>query len=104
MPEYIIAYRGKQQKPASPEEGAKSMAKWQAWIGDLGAAAINPGTPLGKSWLVSSDGVSDDAGPHALTGYTIVAADDIEAALEIAKDCPYLEMGSVEVAQIMKMQ
>jgi hypothetical protein len=101
MPEFIIAYHGGRE-PASPEEGAKHMERWQAWVVSLGDAAVNPGTPLGKSKIVSATGVSD-AGPDALTGFTIVNADDMDAALEIAQACPFVEIGSVEVAQVMSM-
>ena len=57
MPNYILAYHGG-KKPETPEEGAEGMAKFQAWVRDLGDAAINPGTPLGMSKTVSADGIS----------------------------------------------
>lgn len=104
MANYIIAYRDGGKTPESPEEGARHMAKWKTWIGDLGDAAVNPGTPLGKSKIVSTDGVSDHAGPNSLTGFSIVKADDMDAALEIAKACPYLDFGTVEVAEVMEMK
>jgi len=68
MSNYIIAYHGG-KKPESPEEGAKHMAKWQAWIEGLGDAVINPGTPLGKSKFLSSDGVSDGDGSNPWSGF-----------------------------------
>ena len=102
MSNYIIAYHGG-KKPDSPEEGAKQMARWQAWLGGLGDAVVNPGTPLGKSRIVSSDGVSEDGGSNPLTGFSIVEADSMDAALEMAKECPFLEMGTIEVAEVMKM-
>ena len=103
MSNYIIAYHGG-KKPESPEEGAKHMAKWQAWVDGLGDAAVNPGTPLGKSRIVSADGVSDDGGSAPMSGYSIVEADSMDAALEMAKACPFLETGgTLEVAEIMKM-
>ncbi len=102
MPEYIIAYHGGKE-PESPEEGAKGMEKWQAWMGGLGEAIVNPGTPMGSNKTVTSDGVSDEDGPNRLTGYTIVKADNIDAALEMAKTCPFLEMGTLEVAELMQM-
>jgi len=103
MPNYIIAYHGG-NKPESPEAGAAHMAKWKAWIGDLGDAAVNPGTPLGNSRIVSSKGVSDDGGPNAMSGYSIVAAGDMDAAIEIARACPFLDTGgTLEVAEIKKM-
>ncbi len=80
------------------------MARWQAWLGDLGDAVVNPGTPLGKSRIVSSDGVSDDGGPNPLTGFSIVEADSMDAALEMAKACPFLDIGTIEVAEVMEMK
>jgi len=103
MSHYIIAYHGG-RKPESPEEGARHMEKWKTWIGGLDDAVINPGTPLGKSRIVSSDGVSDDGGGNPMSGYCIVEADSMDAALEIAKGDPFLELGgTLEVAEIMKM-
>ncbi len=104
MPNYIIAYHGG-EKPESPEEGAKHMAKWKAWVGGLGDAVVNPGTPLGKPKTVSSGGVSDDGGSNPLLGFSIVKADSMDAALEMAKECPFLEGGgTIEVAEVMEMK
>ncbi len=102
MPEYIIAYHGGKE-PESPETGPAQMEKWKAWIGDLGDAVVNPGTPLGESKFVSSTGVSDDGESEALTGFSIVEADSMDAALDMAKNCPFLEMGTLEVAEVMHM-
>ena len=102
MPEYIIAYHGGTE-PESPEEGAKGMAKWQAWMGGLGDAMVNPGTPLGMNMTVTSDGVSDEGGSNRLSGYSIVKADDMDAAIEMAKACPFLEIGTLEVAEVRQM-
>ena len=103
MSNYIIAYHGG-SKPASPEEGASQMEKWKQWIADLGDAAINPGQPLTNTRIVSSEGVSDDGGTNPMSGYSIVAADSMEAALEIARACPFLETGgTLEVAELMSM-
>lgn len=77
--------------------------KWKAWIGDLDDAVVNPGTPLGKSKFVSSSGVSDGGESEALTGFSIVEAESMDAALDMAKNCPFLEMGTLEVAEVMHM-
>ncbi len=102
MTEFIFAYHGG-KKPESPEAGAALMAKWHAWIEGLGDAMVNPGTPLGKSKTVSAGGVDDDGGPNPLSGFSVVKADTMDAALELAKECPFLEMGTIEVAQMMEM-
>ncbi len=103
MPDFIIAYHGG-KKPETQEDGAKHMERWKAWLGGLGDAVVNPGTPLGKSKTVSASGVSDGGGPNALTGFSVVKADNMDAALEIAKACPFVEIGTLEVAEMMQMK
>jgi len=103
MSSFVFAYHGG-KTPESPEEGAEQMAKWNAWVGGLGDAVVNPGTPLGKPKTVSSGGVSDDGGSNPLLGFSIVKADSMDAALEMAKACPTLEIGgTIEVAEVMEM-
>ncbi len=104
MSNYVFAYHGG-KKPESPEEGAKHMAKWKAWVGGLGDAVVNPGTPLGQSKTVSSGGGSDDGGSNPLSGFSIVTADSMDAALEMAKGSPFLGIGgTIEVAEVMEMK
>jgi hypothetical protein len=102
MPKYIIAYLG-EPKFESPQQGAAHMAKWKAWIGGLGDAVVNPGTPLAKGKLVSSRGVSD-SGENRLTGFSMVMAESMDAALELAQRCPYVDHGTIEVAEVMEMR
>jgi len=102
MPKYVIAYLGGKQL-ANPETRAAQMAKWKAWVDGLGHRMVNPGMPLGQGKLVSSDGVSE-RGPNHLTGFSIVLADTMDAALEIAQRCPFLDIGTIEVAEAMEMR
>ena len=102
MPKYIIAYHGGRQ-PESPEEGKKGREKFMAWIDNLGDAVVNPGTPLGMAKIVTSSEVADNHDENRLTGFSIVKADNMDAALDIAKECPFLEMGTLEVAEVMEM-
>lgn len=104
MPDFVFAYHGGGM-PETPEEGAKVMAAWQAWMDGMGDAMVNPGAPVGMSSTVSADGVVDNGGANPISGYTVVKADTIEAACEIAKGCPMVVdgSGSVEVAQVHEM-
>ena len=104
MPKFILAYHGG-PKSMSKEEGAAHMAKWKAWMGSLGDAVIDPGTPVGPSKTVSADGVSDGGGSNPLSGITIVQADTMDAALKMAKASPHLDIGgTIEVAEAMNMK
>ncbi|SRR5258708_3559300 len=102
MPSYVIAYHGGKAFE-SPEAGAAHMAKWQVWMGGLGEAMINPGTPLRKSKFLTAGGVSAEGEVDPLTGYSIVKADSLEAAIGMAKGCPHLEIGTIEVAEAVEM-
>ena len=104
MNNYVFVYRGGLEFK-SKEEGAEHMKKWGAWVGGLGDASVNRGSPFGKSKTVSSSGVSDDGGSNHLTGYSIVKAKSLDAALEMAKVCPHLDIGgSIVVAEVMEMK
>lgn len=104
MPNFVFAYHGG-GAPESPEEGEKVMAAWNAWYGQIGESLVDGGAPVGMSKTVSASGIEDNGGSNPLSGYTVVKADTIEAACEMAKGCPILEGGSgtVEVAQVHEM-
>lgn len=102
MPNYAFTYYG-EPKFERPEEGAKHMEKWQAWMGGLGDAMVNPGTPIGASKIVSSSGVSDDSASNRVTGFSVVKAASIDAAIEMAKKCPHLAHGTIGVGEAMDM-
>ena len=102
MAKYVFAYHGGTM-PESEEEGAKVMAAWSAWFEGLGAAVVDGGAPCGQSHTVTASSVAADGGANPLSGYSIVNADSMDAAVDMAKGCPILEHGSVEVAECMDM-
>lgn len=103
MPNFIFAYHGG-GKPESPEEGQKVMAAWMAWYESMGTAVADGGAPVGMSKTVTASGIEDNGGSNPLSGFTLVTADSIEAATELAKGCPILQDGgTVEVAEALQM-
>ena len=57
-----------------------------------------------RSCGIGGRGVSDADGPP-LTGYSVVKADSLDAALKMAKACPHLDIGgSIVVAEVMEMK
>ncbi|MCU7891559.1 MAG: YciI family protein [Candidatus Thiodiazotropha sp. (ex Ustalcina ferruginea)] len=103
MPQYFITYLGGNQ-PSSPEEGKQHFAKYQEWLSSLGDAAVSPANPLKDTKTVSADGTVTSGGKASMSGFTIIEADSMEAALLIAKDCPFLDFGgSLEVSELMQM-
>jgi hypothetical protein len=94
-----MVYRGGSM-PETEEEQAKVMDAWTQWFGQLGGALKdggNPFTPAAKT--IAGDGsVSDDATQPPATGYSILTADSLDEAVNLAKGCPVLGGGaSIEV-------
>ena len=104
MPQFILGYLGS-PKPASPEAGAAHMGKWKEWMEGLGDSVVSQPSPMMGTKIVSADGVSDGAGPDAMTGYMVVEVADMDAALVVAKTDPYLNMigAKIQVAELKRM-
>ena len=102
MAKYLFAYKGG-SRLSGEAEGAAVMAAWGAWFGELGAAVVEPGAPVAASSTVSADGVSDGANAE-LSGYSVLQADSLAAATELAKGSPILAAGgTVEVYESHEM-
>lgn len=103
MTEFVFAYRGGAMAP-TPQEREQVMAAWGRWFGELGAAVVSAGAPFGASTTVASSGVSGAGGSSGLGGYSVVRADSLDAAAQLAEGCPILaESGTVEVYEALAM-
>lgn len=100
MAKYLLAFHGGGM-PETEDEQAKALAAWGEWYQGLGAAVVDPGNPIGATKTIAGDGsVSDGGGANAVSGYTVIEAGDIDAALGMAKGCPILQGGgSIEVGE-----
>ena len=109
MPKYVLAYHsnsgGPGGMPESEEEMAEVMKAWEGWFGTLGPNLVDGGNPIAFAKTINSDGsVSDGGGSNPLTGYSLIQADSIDAAIDLAKGCPVLQSdGNVEVAEAIDM-
>jgi hypothetical protein len=98
MAKYVLAYRGGGGMSADEAERERIMAAWGQWFGQLGEAVVDGGNPFGESRSIASDGSVSNGGSTGLSGYSILSADGIDAAVELAKGCPVLTSGgTVEV-------
>ena len=103
MPQFVIVYLGG-DKPSSAEEGKLHFEKYMQWLSSLGDAAISPANPLMNTSTVNADGSVTSGGSSTMSGFTIIEADSMEAALSMSGTCPFLDIGgSLEVSELMKM-
>ena len=101
MANYLLVYHGGGPMPTSPEESAKVLRTWTDWFGTLGSALIDGGNPASQVKSIGSDGTVRDGTVNPPTGYSIIKADGIDAAVGLARGCPLLVGGaaSIEVVE-----
>jgi hypothetical protein len=78
------------------------MEAWNKWFVSIGDKVVDSGSPFGPGREISHSGTKEL--PHdlgAITGYTIINADSMDEAEEIAKGCPIIT--SVRVYEAMSM-
>jgi hypothetical protein len=93
MPTYVIVNRA----PSGYTGSAEAAAAWAAWFEHLGTNLVDPGNAAFVRATLGNCG-SDTA----LGGYTLVTANDLDAAAALAKGCPIREEGGgVEVGELM---
>jgi hypothetical protein len=96
----LVYHGGGSMENASPEEQQAVMAAWTAWFQKLGGAVVSAGNPIARSWTLSSQGTTEDGGANPATGYSVLSADSMQAALEMTVDCPHLaEGGTVQLCE-----
>ena len=83
MPKYVFAYRIQEGDSGSPD----AMAKWMAWFEELGSRRGRRRQP-GVCWQHASGILRHRE--RLLGGYSMINADDLEAAVTLAKGCPPL--------------
>ena len=99
MPNFLVTYHGGGM-PEGEEARRQAMADFGAWVGRTGDALTDPGAPLGPAMTVSSEGVRPgDAGGRA-NGYSVLRADDMDSAVALVRDHPFVKRGgSLQVTE-----
>lgn len=98
MANFLLLYSGGGM-PQSEAETKAVMAKWGEWMSMLGSRLVdggNPFTPAAKT--ISADGkVTDGPVGTMATGYSLIKADSMAEAVELAKSCPVF-MGGAQIS------
>jgi hypothetical protein len=94
MTTFLFTYR----TPKDSAPGGEGIIEaWNAFFEGLGPNLIDPGNPIFESTTVGHCGTDI----HSLGGYSIIEADDLDAALELTTGCPVLASGGgVEIGVV----
>lgn len=94
MAKFLFIYRESTESriPPSPEEMQALGAAWGAWMQKFHAAILPGGDGLKHSGKVLKKGIVTD-GPYVeskeiVVSFTLIQAEDYDAALAIAQACP----------------
>ncbi|MBZ0269964.1 YciI family protein [bacterium] len=115
MADFMLIYVGGDHNwhERPKEEIEKVMQQWGAWFQELEASGNlrNPGAPLapgGSTLRKNGSGIATDTTlpevKELVGGYSIVQADSLAAATELAKGCPFLTNnagGTIQVRPVM---
>lgn len=98
VPQFIMIYKGDATDTAemSEDEQQAVMAKWGAWMEKVGPALRDIGSPFGPGRSIVDDGTTGT--PMSASGYSIVEADDMDHATQLADGHPYLSEGKGDFA------
>lgn len=103
MTQFVFVYLGGNQ-PSSPEEANRHFSKYMDWLSSLGDSVVIPTMPLKDTNTVNPDRSIQEGGRSAMSGFSIIKAESMSAALSIAQACPFLEIGgTLEVSELMQM-
>ena len=104
MKQFLLTYLGTAPQDMKPEQGQQHMKDYRQWLTDLGDAVVSPANPLKDTHTIHPDGSVTRGGNSTMSGYTIIQAENIEDALDIAKKCPYITIGGIlEVSELLQM-
>ncbi len=95
MANFVLTFRNSTDHAVSAAEGGA----WMEWFGTIGASIVDPGSQVGATSTLGN-------GPtgSVVSGYTVISAADLEAAVLLAKGCPGLSHGgAVEVGELIAM-
>ena len=96
---FLVAYPDGKQ-PDTPEKTEVEIERWRGWFDRTGPAIVDLGNLVGAVKTASAEGARDTGGDNPLSGHTIIHAESIDQAVELAKACPIIGGGSIEVAEI----
>lgn len=100
MTKYVFIYHAPPMPagatPLSPEDMQAIMGEWMAWADTVGGRMLDFGTPLAGGILVTPEGTSPST--REVTGYSMIEAESMEDALDLARIHPHLNMpGGCEI-------
>ena len=97
MPKYIFTYH--LPEGYTPGTDSNATAAWQSFFDGIASHVADIGQPVFDRRALGKVGAGTQLG-----GYSVMEADDLDAAVRLAKGCPSLEWaGGVQVGALAEL-
>jgi hypothetical protein len=98
MARFLVTYHGSGM-PDDPELIEQAKTAFLDWVGQAGDAIVDPGAPLRMVGQVAS---ASPEGAVEIGGYSIIEADDADAAAAVLEFHPYVARGgTLQVNEVL---
>ena len=96
MKKFVFLYYGFEPPTQEIQEA------WSNWFASIGDKMVDSGNPFGSGREITHNGTKElSLDKAAITGYSIINADNIDEAEKIAKECPIVT--SIRVYEAVSM-
>lgn len=96
MQRFLLLYVG----PATPPDA--SHEAWPEWFVSLGDQLLDRGSPIIEGRALRGDGSVGDPAVR-LNGYGVIQAEDLDDALTLIGDHPYLTQGPAHSVEVHRL-
>jgi hypothetical protein len=101
---YLLVYYGGKVE-SDPKKAKEAMGAWMKWFQDLGKAVVDAGAPTAPGKTVTGKGVKKGVIGDPVTGYSILQAENLDAAGDMAKKSPQMGAGGqIAIYELLPME
>ena len=94
MARFLITYFAGDM-PQDPESIAPARRAFAEWAAKAGAALADAGAPIRSATTISSDGIRDGTPAGPFMGWSVIEAEDGNAAVRLMEDHPFISRGGI---------
>ena len=94
MARFLITYYAGEM-PQDAESIAQARRAFAQWAAKMGAALADVGTPIRSVTTISSAGIHNGTPAGPFMGWSVIEAEDGNAAIRLMKDHPFLSLGGM---------
>ena len=94
MARFLVTYYAGDM-PQDPESIAQARRAFLQWAAKTGAALADVGEPIRSATTISTDGIHDGPPAGPFMGWSVIEAEDGNAAVCLMKDHPFISRGGI---------